>query len=324
MGKTSRQASSAIKQNDGNGAILRTLKHLDLFSGIGGFALAANIAGFETIGFSEIDLFCSKVLKKHWPAIPNYGDIKEFNFNQPVNLITGGFPCQPFSVAGKKKGKNDDRYLWPEFYRIIKQTRPDWIVAENVTGIVAMELDNIIDDLESENYTTQAFIIPACAANAPHRRDRVWIIANRTCKRCDMRESVGEMRYLQNDIIGDVATLQSEWEKLKPESWQAFNAQDWLANDAHTDSFHGREVSENLQSFAEQQKGQTSSSKIKFNNAGINWKTNQPPVPGMDDGLPFIVDRNRALGNAIVPQIAFIFLSIIYKLETTNGLEAAC
>jgi len=151
-----------------------------LFSGIGGFALAAGWAGFETIGFSEIDGYASQVLKRHWPNVKNYGDIK--NIKGPeigaVELITGGFPCQPFSVAGKRRGKEDDRYLWPEMLRVISECKPRWVLGENVAGIVAMELENCLLDLEGIGYGCQPIIIPAGAVDAPHRRDRVWILAH--------------------------------------------------------------------------------------------------------------------------------------------------
>src|SRR5579864_3338734 len=117
---------------------------MDLFSGIGGFALSAQWSGFETIQFVEKDLFCQKVLNKNFPHVPIHEDIKTFNHFTPVTLLTGGFPCQPFSVSGKKRGKEDDRYLWPHIFRIIKQCKPIWVVCENVKGIVEMELDNII------------------------------------------------------------------------------------------------------------------------------------------------------------------------------------
>ena len=160
------------------------MRHFDLFSGIGGFALAARWAGLETVGFCENDKFCGKVLKKHWPDVPLYDDIREINGEQLKNdgitadIITGGFPCQPFSVAGKQRGENDDRYLWPEMLRIIREMEPTWIIGENVRGIVNMALDEVLADLESAGYSTTAFVIPACAVNAPHRRDRVWIIAH--------------------------------------------------------------------------------------------------------------------------------------------------
>ena len=154
---------------------------LDLFSGIGGFHLAAEwVWGdeLECVGHVEIDPFCQKVLNKHWPGVPIYDDIRKIKGEQfgAVDIITGGFPCQPFSQAGKRKGKADDRFLWPEMLRVIEEVQPRWVLGENVAGIVNMELDNVLSDLESKGYETQAFIIPACAVDAKHRRDRVWIV----------------------------------------------------------------------------------------------------------------------------------------------------
>ena len=170
-----------------NGGI--SLKHLDLFSGIGGFALAAEWSGFKTVGFCETDKFCRKLLAKRWPSVPVYGDIRNLcgerikeNGHIP-DIITGGFPCQPYSVAGKRRGKEDNRSLWPEMLRIIREVEPSWVIAENVRGIVSMELDKVLTDLEDSNYSTESFIIPACALEAPHRRDRVWVVANANSKR---------------------------------------------------------------------------------------------------------------------------------------------
>lgn len=156
------------------------MRHLDLFSGIGGFALAARWAGIETVGFCEIEDFPRKVLAKNFPGVKIHGDIKNLNGEayKNIDLITGGFPCQPFSVAGKQGGTEDDRYIWPEMLRVIKQARPSWAIIENVPGIIQMALDKVLFDLEGENYSARTLILPACAVNAPHRRDRVWIIAH--------------------------------------------------------------------------------------------------------------------------------------------------
>ena len=153
--------------------------HLDLFSGIGGFALAAGWAGFETVGFCDNEPYAQAVLKKHWPNVPIHGDIKALDGTayRGVTLLTGGFPCQPFSNAGKRRGKDDDRYLWPEMLRVIQEARPAWIVGENVVGIVGLALDQVCSDLEAEGYEVEPIIIPACGVDAPHRRNRVWIIA---------------------------------------------------------------------------------------------------------------------------------------------------
>lgn len=157
------------------------MKHLGLFEGIGGFSLAARWMGWETVAWVEIDPDCQKVLVKNFPYANRHGDIKATDFTQysgQIDIITGGFPCQPFSTAGKRKGTNDDRSLWSEMLRAIKEVRPRFVVAENVYGIVSMELDNILADLEGEGYQAETFILPACSVGAKHQRKRVWIIAN--------------------------------------------------------------------------------------------------------------------------------------------------
>ena len=156
------------------------MKHLDLFSGIGGFALAARWAGIETVGFCEIEDFPRKVLAKNFPGVKIHEDIKDLNGEEykNIDLITGGYPCQPFSLVGNRQGAKDDRYLWPEMFRIIRQARPRFVVAENVIGHLSLGFDKVCDDLEAENYEVWPFVIPACAKDAPHKRDRLWILAN--------------------------------------------------------------------------------------------------------------------------------------------------
>jgi DNA (cytosine-5)-methyltransferase 1 len=156
------------------------MKVIDLFSGIGGFSLGLEATGdFQTVAFCEQDKFCQAVLKKHWPGIPIHPDVKTFDFEGECDIITGGYPCQSFSVAGKRKGAADDRHLWPWMFEIVAQKRPSYVICENVAGHITMGLDQVLFDLESEGYTTRAFVIPACAVNAPHKRDRVWIIARK-------------------------------------------------------------------------------------------------------------------------------------------------
>lgn len=158
---------------------------LDLFAGIGGFSLAGHWAGWETVAFVEWDSFCQKVLNKNFPNVPVYGDIKQFDgtqYTRTVDIICGGFPCQPFSDAGKRKGTADDRYLWPEMLRVIREVQPAWVVGENVAGLISMDggvvLESVCADLEGEGYSVQPFVIPACAVGAPHERERIWIVAH--------------------------------------------------------------------------------------------------------------------------------------------------
>ena len=144
----------------------------------------------KTVAFCEIDPYCRAVLSKHWPDIPIHDDVRTLNARQyGADLICGGYPCQPFSTAGKRRGAEDDRHLWPEMFRIIKECRPAWILCENVAGHVNLGLDDVLSDLESEGYACQPFIIPALAVDAKHRRDRVWIVANASIRRCDRSAS---------------------------------------------------------------------------------------------------------------------------------------
>jgi DNA (cytosine-5)-methyltransferase 1 len=167
------------------------MKSIELFAGIGGISLAAEWAGIETVAFCEREPFCQKILKKHWPNVPIFEDVRTLNKQTlqdrgidvgTVDVISGGFPCQPYSIAGKRKGTEDDRDLWPEMFRIIEEIKPRWVVGENVANFARMELDRTLSDLESIGYETQAFIIPACAVGAIHRRDRTFIVANADSK----------------------------------------------------------------------------------------------------------------------------------------------
>jgi len=162
----------------------KVYKHLDLFSGIGGFSLGLEAAGgFETVAFCDYEPYCQKVLRKHWPWVTIYDDIKELNSERlasnghtKIDIITGGYPCQPFSVAGRKKGEEDPRHVWPEMFRLIKELRPTWVIGENVAGHIKLGLDTVLENLESEGYSTRTFSISAASVGANHKRERVWIV----------------------------------------------------------------------------------------------------------------------------------------------------
>ncbi len=223
------------------------MRHLDLFSGIGGFALAAREVwgdAHEIAGFCDNDAFCQNVLAKNFPGVPIYGDIRELTAHtlrerlegvtakndgdkEPVgkrgvvgvgpepsnriDLLTGGFPCQPFSNAGKKRGDKDDRFLWPEMLRVIRETRPAWIIGENVAGIINMALDQVCSELEGEGYEVQPFVIPAAAVNAPHRRDRVWIVGRLGAHTEGALDQCGEPGNIQEADEREVSERQEEW-----------------------------------------------------------------------------------------------------------------
>ena len=156
------------------------LTHGSLFSGIGGFDLAAEWMGWENKFHCEVNPFCNKVLKHYWPNAEQLTDITKTNFKKYANridVLSGGFPCQPFSLAGKRKGTDDERHLWPEMLIAIREIKPEWVVGENVFGLVnwdgGMVFEQVQIDLENEGYEVQAYLVPACSKNAPHRRERI-------------------------------------------------------------------------------------------------------------------------------------------------------
>lgn len=157
--------------------------HLDLFTGIGGFSLAAEWTGeIKTIGHAEIGTYQSKLLAQNFPEIPNYGDIRNIK-GVRADIVTGGFPCQPFSLAGKRRGKTDDRYLWPEMLRVIGEAEAEWVLGENVPGIITLALDQVLADLEAIGYVCWTFEVPACAVDSDQLRNRIWILAHHRSER---------------------------------------------------------------------------------------------------------------------------------------------
>ena len=262
--------------------------HLDLFSGIGGFALAAQAAGYSTIGFSEIEPYACKILKRHWPNVPNYGDIRNVR-GLRADLITGGFPCQPYSTAGKRGGASDDRALWPEMFRVIGETRPTWVLGENVPGIISMELDRVLSDLESLGYAAWPIGVPACAVDAKHRRERIWIVA-----------------YSEHERR-NAATL-----NRKPASDDRGQAQpqEQAEQPAGSDSLANTErISAGARRPERSEAGKET---------WCRWQP-EPELGRVANGIPNRSHRLRGLGNAIVPQVAETLIRMMARMENDQA-----
>jgi len=199
------------------------LRHLDLFSGIGGFSLGLESAGLvETVAFCDFDKYCKKILNKHWPQVPVYDNVKELNYDRlksdgiisgekGIDIITGGYPCQPFSVAGKQKGEDDPRHVWPEMFRLIQELRPTWVIGENVAGHIKLGLDTVLANLESEGYSSRTFSISASSIGANHQRERIWIIANSNELGRNYRFDNRERRYFSYHQEWDIEEGQPKW-----------------------------------------------------------------------------------------------------------------
>jgi DNA (cytosine-5)-methyltransferase 1 len=266
------------------------LRVLDLFSGIGGFSLGLErTGGFETIAFCEIDPFCRRVLRKHWPKVPIHDDVRKLTANDvgDVDVICGGYPCQGESVAGKRLGKADDRWLWPPYFRLIKELWPTWVIGENVAGHVTLGLDIVLSDLESIGYSWRPFVIPACAVDARHRRDRIWVVANRD----------GGQRFKPEDQIraGGVTTD---------------GRREAVAN-AERERGCGRDA---RRAYAEDAWQSPGRKEFRF------WDA-EPSVGRVANGVPHRVDRLRALGNAVVPQIPEIIGMAILQAEASHRVS---
>ena len=320
------------------------MKVLDLFSGIGGFSLGLERAGMQTVQFVENDPYCQKVLAKNFPGVPIHGDIKTFHYDKPVQLISGGFPCQPYSQAGKQRGKEDDRHLWGEYLRIIQEVRPGWIIGENVSGIVNMELDQVLSDLESENYSHQSLVIPACAINAPHRRDRVWIIAKSKSKGRECRETreqgfdsqceekISGRRGSRNvgnsecnglstaKEYGSSSSVGNNSPQGENKTFQSTGTSGRRNNEnvahANQERIQGRKETGNLES--EGTHRNQYSLRCSQRRIGKNWDF-EPELGRVANGIPNRMDRLKGLGNAVVPQIVEIIGRAIMEIEENKS-----
>ena len=284
------------------------LRMLDTFAGIGGFSYAAErlVGGYETAAFVEWDKKCQQVLAKNFPGVPIYGDIREFEYDADrlgrIHIITGGYPCQPFSAAGKRRGDQDDRHLWPRLFEVVKSVRPDWFVGENVAGHITMGIDQVLSDLEAANYSCRCFVIPAVAADAPHRRDRVWIIAHANGG-SEPNLSQHEQQLAQNVAHTGCQQQGAAVSRSGGQSiYCAAQEQRTEARDGFADC--GEIVSNaNNSGRIKQRRPIATCEEYETTKRGGFWRP-EPAVGRVANGIPGRVDRLKQLGNSIVPQVA--------------------
>lgn len=274
------------------------MRSLELFAGIGGIALAEQTAGIEVAGLCEYADYPRMILQKHWPDVPLFKDVKKLDREELTNagispdsidIVSGGFPCQPFSIAGKRKGTEDDRDLWPEMFRIIQQIWPTWVVGENVANFANMELDRTLSDLEGLGYQTRAFVLPACAVNAPHQRLRTFIVAhsNREGQLQSQGAYQDQRRWTCNgsEILADAGG--KRWQTSSHDEFR--NIANWQR-------------------------------KRQFSTTGCTpakWQP-EPSVGRVADGVPNRLDRIKALGNAVVPQQILPIFKAIVQIEEAD------
>lgn len=263
-------------------------KGLSLFSGIGGLDLAFEWAGGQVAAMCEIQPYCQKILRKHWPDVPLFEDIKNLRGKDvgTVDIVYGGFPCQPFSVAGNKRGKDDSRYLWPEFSRLVGEVKPRWIVAENVPGILRIAADDVCSDLEHQGYTVGIWDFEAAAIGAKHRRERVFFVVHSSSSRFSYNPEQGTI----GSPLSNGGLPQFERSGCSPAP----------------DPFSSR-CKEQRKPFGLPQ------------THALTWDIGRwEPEPGVDrmaHGFPYRVDRLRALGNAVVPQQVYPIFKAIMEAD---------
>jgi len=283
------------------------MRHGSLFSGIGGFDLAAEWMGWENIFHCEIKPFGQKILKYYWPNAIGYADITKTDFTihrGTIDVLTGGFPCQPYSVAGKRKGKEDDRHLWPEMLRAIREIAPCYVVGENVGGLVSwnggMVFDEVQTDLEAQGYEITPVILPACAIGAWHRRDRIWFIAHSI-----------------NGTNSTERNTQGETERIQGERRQTGFTRELIGTDSslHSDNRSQRNQRSKPSEIPKLRGIQRSEDGRIYANIEGRPDLSTPVLCRSYDGIPSGMDRVSAYGNAIVPQVAFEIFKCISVFE---------
>lgn len=288
--------------------------HISLFSGIGGFDLAAQWVGWTNVASCEIAEFPRKVLQHHFPDAYHHDDIKTLTYEKldyelkkrfgsqwrsDDIVLSGGFPCQPYSIAGKRLGKEDDRHLWPEMLRCIREIQPKWVVGENVLGIVnwngGLVFDEVQSDLEAEGYEVQAYVLPACAVNAPHRRDRVWFVAYSN----DNRHTAKRGKIQETDRIQG-----KHWQKMGSGKFDGASANDGLTKNTNQDG-RGSEF------------GQKESGERQFRNACAG---NNEPISSNDGEIRLTPDPTSE-GREERQQVGGWANSAKNRTGLVNGIE---
>ena len=296
------------------------MRHGSLFSGIGGFDLAAEWMGWENVFHCEWNEFGKKILNYYWPNAESFDDITKTDFKKYANkidILTGGFPCQPYSMAGKRKGKEDERHLWPEMLRAIREIKPKYIVGENVFGLLnwngGLVFDEVHTDLEFEGYEVQAVVIPAAAVNAPHGRDRVWFVAYSSCNANGLRTKGG---------MGMDGKILERRKRQKKANRFNDNCENANVTNANGNGLHKRNGQDEIKSSKGGKYAQCNFKQIYSN---FNNFPTQSPICGGDDGIPTELDRItfskwrtesiKGYGNAIVPQVAYEIFKVLQHID---------
>jgi len=296
------------------------LTHFSLFTGIGGIDLAAEWAGFTTVGQVGWADYPPKVLEKHWPNVPRWRDIRELTYDKfvertglrTVDLISGGFPCQPFSVAGKQKGKRDDRYLWPEMLRVIREIKPTWVLGENVPGILRIAGKTVCEDLEREGYAVTVFNFEAAAVGAPHRRERVFFVGHSrrpSCTPSFVADTNGKgLQGRNSEVMRECAGQFIIGKGSTPVANTSCKLREWdrRARDRRSES-------PNSGQWAVESDVGGVASRIPCWLDGY-WRV-EPNIPRVATGVKNRVDRLKCLGNAVVPQQVYPILAAIAEIE---------
>jgi len=299
-----------------------------LFAGIGGFDLGFQRAGFEIVWQVEKDEWCQRVLEKNFPHIERFGDIKNVGAEnlKAVDVICGGFPCQPFSQAGKRGGAEDDRYLWPEMLRVIQAVQPSWVVAENVYGLTVGEMeatfDEVLSNLEESGYDTQAFIIPACGVDAPHIRQRVWIVAHAESERFGETgsDSSGRSKRFASSGSTPKNVAHTDFQSLEVGQCKPSEQAPQRVITGQGSNVANTKCSTGKQRREVRRMGWQCQS---FSRDRIRTWAPEPGVGRVASGVSRRVDRIRGLGNAVVPQIPEMIANLILEVETMQMRKAA-